>query len=120
MEDVRSLLVQLIDHALTAPLPKFKKLHSGKAYLSARATRKALRVVVTDLHCASKKCFKKYCKTIHNEKSDLNYLLAYNQLLRTFKFYNAELQIIEESIKDYECYLFKGNFIKAFLLSRER
>lgn len=120
MDDSKELILKLVDFAKTGKHTKIEQLRFFNEYIAGRLTYRATKKVVETLEYSVDDLFKSYCKAVRQHQADVNLLLAYKQLQYTVDFYKEELNIIKESLIDYENYLWDGNFLKAFLFGEER
>lgn len=120
MDGTKELILKLIAYAKTGEHIKIEQLRFFNEYIAGRITYRATKKVVEALEYSANDLFKKYCKEVQQHQADINLLLAYKQLQYTVNFYKEELIIINESLTDYENYLWDGNFLKAFIFGEER
>ncbi len=120
MDDTRELILELINHARTGVHTKIEQLRFFREYVAARITCSATTKVINVLGLAADNIFNTYCKAVECQQADVNMLLAYKQLRQAVNFYKEELCMINVVLKDYENYLWDGNFLRAVLFGEER
>jgi hypothetical protein len=120
MDDTRELILELINHARAGVHTKIEQLRFFREYVAARITSSATTKVINVLGLAADNIFNTYCNAVECQQADVNMLLAYKQLQQAVNFYKEELCMIKAVLKDYENYLWDGNFLRAVLFGEER
>lgn len=114
-KEVQQMLTIIIEHAQTKPHIEFKFLTNWSEYKYQRGKRKYLKLLLRALNSGANRLFKNYCKSLLASNSSITKLLAFNQLRQVYKYYEEELQIVNEMICEYEAYLLDGNYLWSFL-----
>jgi hypothetical protein len=120
MNETQELLINLIEYSQVSEHTKFEQLRLFSDYTATRVVYKATKKVVALLEEAAANLFKMYCKSIRYQQTDLNLLLVYKQLQQAISFYKEELQVIKDILKDFEKYMWEGDFLKDLILGKER
>ncbi len=119
--EAREIINQLIQQAQEGVHREVHLIHTLSEYLFYCGQARSLKVVLRVLRNSSNLVFRSYCKGVARGASNLDELLAYQQLQAIIPYYEQELQIVNDMIVEYEDYLFSGNFIPAlFGASRGR
>lgn len=120
MDDTKELILELINHARAGVHTKIEQLRFFSEYVAARITYSATTKIINVLRLAADNIFNTYCKAVESQQADVNMLLAYKQLQQAVDFYTEELDMIKVILKDYENYLWDGNFLRSILFGEER
>ena len=116
--DSQQLLLAILDHAHEDPPLKFTYILSWDEYRYFQGFEKSARIVIKVLKSTADKLIKEYCKDVIAGISDITKQLAYLQILDIADYYIADLEIIQQMVKDYDDYLGDCNFLNfvyAFL-----
>lgn len=113
--EFQQLMITVIDHAQTRPHITFQFLTNWSNYKYQRERRKYIKLLLKILDRMVARLFKRYCASITAGDSKITTLLAFKQLQQVRKYYEVELQVITEMIREYEAYLLEGNYLWAFL-----
>ena len=119
MKPNEDLLSELICNAESGKHRPFQYLISWREYSRAKKIRRAHRLLVATIKQSTSKLFKKYCEDVAAGETDVIKLLAYCTTRKVLRFYEEELDIINNMIVEYECYLAAGNWTD-FLFSTQR
>ena len=115
------IINQLIMQAQEGEHTEVHLISTLSEYFFYLGQAKSLRVVLRVLRNSSNFVFKAYCRGIVIGTSNIDELLAYQQLRGIIPYYEQELEIVNDMIVEYEDYLFFGNLIPAlFGASRGR
>ena len=110
------MLAELIERAEAGEHTKFEYIRTWREYRTRKINRRALKLLVRGLNKSSKSLLKKYCKLVKTGSADVTMLLARNALLKAKEFYTKELEIVTDTIYEYEAYLMEdGNFLGSFV-----
>ena len=120
-DEVKQLLIFIIDNAKTAKSTEFHFIRNWSDYRYCYRSRTSLKCLVKSLQRVSKRMIKKYCKGIKSGTGNFNQLLAYQQLQIALKFYQAELDTYTNMVYEYDAYLMEScNFLSSVLFGWER
>jgi hypothetical protein len=120
MDDTKELILELMENAKAGEHTKFEQLRCFSEYIAGRIIYRSLKKVVEDLKYSADNLFKLYCSDIKQQQANVNLLLAYKQLQLTVNFYKEESRIIKAILRDYEKYMWEGDFLADLFLGRER
>jgi hypothetical protein len=119
MQTNQELLTELLKATQAKEHRQFQLLQNTKDYFIAKRARRGHVLLLSSIKVSANKLLKTYCKSIVLGESDLTKLLAYRTLLDIKAFYQEELQILEDMLYEYECYLADGNWLD-FILGQDR
>jgi hypothetical protein len=120
MKSTSELLAEIISRAESGEHSKFNYITSWRVYKTKTLSRKATQLLIHSLDRSANTLFKRYCKAVKGGNGNVMDLLVRNALLRTKKFYEKELAILEDMISEYNAFLIDGNLISQLLLSEIR
>lgn len=107
-------------HAESGEHVEFKLLTTWREYFLARAQRRSLKIVIKSLRRARTKLLNTYCKEVREGRPHYTKLLVCNVLDNTVAFYTEDLITIEEMLREFELFLFSGNFLDFVILGIRR
>jgi hypothetical protein len=113
--EMHEMLLSIIKHAQTAKPSQFRLLRNWFEYTQCRKQCRTFKLALKALRRGTRRLLKNYCKGVAEGNSDLNKLLAYQQMQAVIAFYERELVTIGSMTVEYEAYLSAGNFLDAFL-----
>jgi hypothetical protein len=119
MNTNESIMSELLAHVEQGKHRQFQFLRSWQEYHNAKLVRRAHKLLVISLSKSLKKQFKNYCKDITSGNTNVLKLIAYSTTDRILKFYEEDLNIINDMITEYECYLANG-ILLDFLFNSHR
>lgn len=99
---------------------QFGKLRSASEYFKAKKIRRSLKRILRRLHRLANRHLKKYCSQLSKRLIPDISLDTYSTLQSIIFYYEIELTLVNNIIKDYWLYVREGNFISAFILQKER
>lgn len=109
--ETTQLTQEIINKAQEGVIRPFSTIKFWREFRYYRGLAKATKIVIKTLQVSAKKLFKEYCKDVIAGISDITKLLAYLQLLDIADYYIADLDTIQQMIKDYDDYLGNCNFL---------
>lgn len=118
--NTRELLLELVERAKHGEHTEFEHLRFFSEYIAGRVIYRSIKIVIADLKYSAKNLFKLYCKGIKHQQTDINLLLAYKQFQLAIDFYKEEANITKDILKDYENYMWAGDFLKDLISGKER
>ena len=113
--DATQLLLAIIKQAQEGNSLKFHYITSWSELIEQYRFHKSTCLVIKTLEYSANRLFKGYCKDVIAGISDVNKLLAYEELLKIIEFYKNDLTTIERMLAEYKYYLKQGNFLFSFL-----
>ena len=116
--ETTQLTQEIINKAQEGVIRPFSTIKFWSEFKYYQGLAKATKVVIKTLEVSAEKLFKEYCKDVIAGISDITKLLAYLQILDIADYYIADLEIIQQMVKDYDDYLGDCNFLNfvyAFL-----
>ena len=111
------VLEQLIERAQKKDYNKFELIRSADEYFARRKQCKALKYAAIGFNEAAVDMYNTYLDLIDKGEDTFEVLLAYTELVRCFKFYLKDHEIVKDMLKEYMCYTRDGRIIKNFLLN---
>ena len=108
-------LKQLIETALANDSQPFQFIGSLAEWSTAKACIRATKKVVKLFKSLEENSAKSYVELIKNGKQSTEVLLANIQFKQCVKFYEKEVAILKDMLKEYRAYVFGGNVIKTLL-----
>jgi hypothetical protein len=113
--DEQQMLADIVRKAEAGEHTKFEYIRSWKEYKQRKMNCAALDMLIDSLEHSTKVLLKRYCRAVERGQADITTLLVRNKLLSTKAFYERELNMVADTISEYEAFLCDGNLLSQFL-----
>ena len=118
MKTNEDLASELLQKAESGKHRRFQLIRNWQEYSYTRKLRQTHLLLVSSIRKSADSLFKQHCKNIITGQSDVTKLVAYCATINVLRFYEEELNTIEEMIIEYECYLAAGNWLDFIFCSQ--
>ena len=113
--EAKQLLSDILIQAQEGQNIGFRFITSWQEFVYCWKLRRSTKLVIKTLTAAANNLFKDYCKDISSGTTDINKLLAHEQLLEVVTFYNKDMSVLKDMLDEYDKYLGQGHFWYSFL-----
>lgn len=113
-----NLVSELLDFVEAGEHTPFDYIRNFQDYLFARQTRKALKALNKSLEYKAEELFNSYCEDVKIGSARFEQLATYKTIIKILNFYIEECDITNNMIKEYEAYLWAGNFISQLFFKQ--
>ena len=113
--EAKQLLSDILNQAQEGQNIEFRFITSWQEFIYCMKLRRSTKLVIKTLTASANNLFKDYCKDITSGATDVNKLLAHEQLLEVITFYNKDLAVLKQMADEYDKYLGQGHFWYSFL-----
>ncbi len=119
-QDQQQMLADIVKRAEAGEHTKFEYIRSWKEYKQRKMNCAALDMLIDSLAHSTRSLLKRYCKAVVRGNADITTLLVREKLLTTKAFYERELDMVTDTLSEYDSFLHDGNFLGQFLFYETR
>ena len=112
--DFQIMVEKLIRHALKGESTKFELLRSWQSYRYHKGLIRSYKSVLSGLTAGAVRLYKSYCHDVELGINTTSKATAYKQMLDVLNFYENEISVISDMVREYRMYLSNGHLITSF------